>query len=215
MINYVLFDLDGTLTDPYEGITNSVIYALKKFGIEERDKAKLKSFIGPPLYKSFMANYGFDEATALNAVDYYREYCATDGIFENRVYDGMEEVLSHLESADKKLVVATSKPQIFAQKILEQFNLARYFCFVSGASLDSTRVEKSDIVAYALKALSIEPANAVMVGDREHDVIGAKANGLKSIGVLYGYGDEEELKAAGADHLAKAPHDIAEILEEL
>lgn len=213
MCNYVLFDLDGTLTDPYEGITNSVIYALGKFGINENDRTKLKSFIGPPLYKSFMVNYGFDENTALKAVDYYREYFATDGIFENSVYGGIEEMLSELKGDGKKLIVATSKPQVFAEKILEHFNLAGYFVFVSGASLDNSRIEKSDIIAYAIKTLNIEPSCAVMVGDRKHDIIGAKQNGLISVGVLYGYGDREELKSAGADFIAATPQDIIKVIK--
>lgn len=215
MSDYILFDLDGTLTDPYEGIANSVIYALNKFGISVKDKAMLKRFIGPPLYTSFMDFYGFDNDGALKAVGYYREYFADRGIYENVVYKGTGEMLSSLKKEGLKLAVATSKPQVFAEKILAHFNLSGYFDLISGATLDNSRVEKADIIAYALTNAGIAPYRAIMVGDRKHDIYGAKSNGLKAIGVLYGYGDEDELKKAGADFLANSPADIPHILKKM
>lgn len=212
MIENILFDLDGTLTDPFEGITNSVIYALKKFGITEADKAKLKCFFGPPLYQSFISFYNFKLDDAYKAVEYYREYFSVKGIYENRVYSGIENVLAELKKMGYRLIVATSKPQVFAEEILRHFNLAQYFDCVSGATLDSSRVEKSDIITYALKSFKVLPQSAIMVGDRKHDIIGARKNLLKSIGVLYGYGDEAELKSAGADFIASSPQDILNVI---
>lgn len=211
MYETVLFDLDGTLTDPFEGITNSIIYALKKFEIEEEDRQSLKDFIGPPLVNSFMNYYGFDRDKAEKAVEYYREYFAEKGIYENAVYEGIPSALSALRANGKKLIVATSKPEVFAIKILEHFDLMRYFDHIVGATLDSTRVEKADIISYAVEKYEI--SSAIMVGDRKHDVLGAKANGLPCIGVLYGYGSRRELTSAGADFLADSPRHILQILK--
>ena len=214
MYSYILFDLDGTLTEPYEGIKNSILYALDRLSFKV-DESKLKSFIGPPLYKSFMEQCGMSESTAEKAIALYREYFSARGLYENRVYDGIEEVLQSLKETGKHLIVATSKPQVFAEKILAHFNLKRYFEGVSAATLDNSRVEKADIIAHALKSFGISAADAIMVGDRSHDVCGAKANGLKSIGVLYGYGDSGELISAGADRLAALPGDIISCVQEL
>lgn len=214
-MDYCLFDLDGTLTDPYEGITNSIKYGLAKFGICENDTCKLKSFIGPPLYRSFMDSYSFTQEQAAQAVGYYREYFAQKGIFESRVYDGIKNMLYGLKQRDFRLLVATSKPQVFAERIIKHFNLWQYFDFIAGATLDDSRVEKADVISYALKSCNIAPYNAIMVGDRKHDIIGAKKNGLNSVGVLYGYGGEDELKSAGADYIAATPSDVAEILINL
>ncbi len=215
MSKYILFDLDGTLTDPFDGITNSVIYALKKFGIEESDRDKLKSFIGPPLYKSFMEEYGFCRDDGFKAVNYYREYYSERGIFENVLYSGIEETLSNLSSEGKSLFVATSKPTVFAQKILRHFDIAKYFTLVAGATLDSTLVEKADIINYALEKSKADRAECVMVGDRMHDIYGAKANAIKSVGVLYGYGSFKELTGAGADAIAETPDKIVSAIQKL
>lgn len=207
----VLFDLDGTLTDPFEGITNSVAYALNKFGIDVSDRRSLTPFIGPPLRESFSVFYGFSKKDAEKAVSYYREYYAETGIFENTVYDGIKDVLAELKARGKKLVVATSKPEIFAKRILEHFSLG-YFDFVAGATLDSARVTKSDVISYALREGGInDRSRTVMVGDRKHDVYGAKQNGIRCIGVLYGYGNKEELIQAGADYLIAEPSDILSV----
>lgn len=213
MFDIVLFDLDGTLTDPGEGITNSVAYALKKYDIEVTDKRELYKFIGPPLKDSFMKYYGFSEEKAEEAIAFYREYFRNIGIFENKVYDGVEDMLRTLHADGKKIVLATSKPEEFAVRILEHFGLKKYFAVVAGASMDSSRSKKGDVIAYAISLCdNFYKETAVMIGDREHDVIGAKENGLKSMGVLYGYGDEEELKTAGADYIAVAPEDILKLV---
>lgn len=205
----ILFDLDGTLTDPGIGITNSVWHALKKYNISVEERKELYCFIGPPLIDSFVKYYGFSEDQAREAVAYYREYFADKGKFENEVYDGVETMLKQLKEAGKKLIVATSKPEVFAKQILDYFGLTQYFDFVAGATLDETRVKKAEVIAYALESCGItELSDAVMVGDREHDVIGAKTVGLDCIGVLFGYGSREELEQAGADYIAETVEDI-------
>ena len=213
MYDTILFDLDGTLTDPGEGITNSVAYALKKYDIEVSDRSELYKFIGPPLKDSFMRYYSFSEEKAEQAIAYYREYFRDIGIFENRVYEGVEDMLRTLCDEGKKLVLATSKPEEFAVRILEHFDLKKYFNVVAGASMDSSRSKKGDVIAYAISLCEdFNKDTAVMIGDREHDVIGAKENSLKSIGVLYGYGDENELKTAGADYIVSSPADILNLI---
>ncbi len=197
---YLFFDLDGTLTDPGEGITNSVAYALDKFGITVTDRSSLYPFIGPPLVDSFMKFYGFSHEDAERAVVCYREYFRDRGIFENRLYKGIPEALKALKDAGKTLVIATSKPEPFAKRIVEHFGLSPYFTLVAGASFDETRSEKWDVIEYAIDMLKLtDRSEIVMIGDRKHDIIGAKKTGLDSVGVLWGYGDREELTAADAD----------------
>ncbi len=209
MYQTVLFDLDGTLTDPGVGITNSVMYALKKYGIEVSDRRELYKFIGPPLQESFESFYDFSEEKAREAVSYYREHYSKTGIFENKVYEGMEETLKKLKNSGKNLVVATAKPELFANQILEHFHLSRYFSFVAGANMDGTRTRKEEVIDYALKSCGIsEHSQTVMVGDRKHDVLGAARFGIDTIGVLYGYGTREELEQAGAAYFAERPEDI-------
>lgn len=209
MYRTVLFDLDGTLTDPGEGITNSVAYSLKKFGIDVADKKELYKFIGPPLVDSFMNYYGFSEEKAELAVKYYREYFRDTGIFENRVYDGIPELLAEIKESGRKIVLATSKPEEFAKRILVHFELDKYFDVAAGATMDTSRSKKSDVIKYALELCgNPDKTQTVMIGDRKHDIIGAKQNGLDSIGVLYGYGDFDELHAAGADYIAESVADI-------
>ena len=216
MIEYVFFDLDGTLTDPGEGITNSVAYSLKKNGIEPPVREELYKFIGPPLVDSYMKYYGFSSDGARRAVDDYREYFRDRGIFENKVYDGVLELLENLKKAGKKIVLATSKPEPFAKTILSHFGLDKYFHFVAGALMDETRTKKGDVIRYALESCgSPSLESVIMIGDREHDIIGAKENGLCSIGILYGYGSNEELSSAGADFIAQTPCDVAEIILKL
>ncbi len=207
--NIFFFDLDGTLTDSSLGITNSVIYALKKFGIEETDRRNLYSFIGPPLTVSFEKYCGFSKEETERAVEYYREYYRDRGIFENHVYDGMEEVLKELKNQGRTLVVATSKPEPFARQIIEHFRLAQYFDYVAGMELDGRRATKAEVIRYALDACKItDRSQVLMVGDREHDVIGAKAAGIDCLGILYGFGTREELTRAGADYIEKTVEGI-------
>lgn len=207
---HILFDLDGTLTDPGLGITNSVAHALAHFGITVTDRTRLYRFIGPPLMDSFMEYYGFTEEQATEAVRVYREYFADRGWAENTVYNGVEEMLSELTAAGKVLLVATSKPQIFAERILHHFGLARYFTHICGVALQAPRgYSKADVIRDALDRAGVTDLDsAVMVGDRHHDIDGAKAVGMDSIGVLYGYGDRAEHEAAGADAIVA---DVAEL----
>lgn len=214
---YILFDLDGTLTDPGIGITNSVMYALKRYGIEVTDRSELYKFIGPPLNQSFEEYYGFSEADAYKAVDVYREYFAAKGLFENELFDGIGQLLAALKSQNKKICLATSKPEKYAKQILEHFGLISYFDFISGSLMNGERTDKAEVIQWALENLekmygenSVE--NAVMVGDREHDVKGARENGIPVIGVLFGYGSREELNMAGADVLVDSVSALNEIL---
>lgn len=210
---YILFDLDGTLTDPAIGITNSIMYALEKYGIKVSDRSQLYKFIGPPLWDSFEKYYGFSKEEAKQAVEYYREYYRDKGIYENLVYEGFEDLLKLLTASSKTLIVATSKPEVFAKQILEHFNIAKYFTFIAGGNLDGTRVKKDEVISYALESCNIlDKSKVIMIGDREHDIIGAKKNSIHSMGVLFGYGDREELENAGADYIAKAVSDIGRIL---
>lgn len=211
MYQNLLFDLDGTLTDPGLGITNSVMYALRKFNINADDRKSLYKFIGPPLRESFATFYGFSEDKSNLAVQYYREYFQERGLYENEIYDGIADLLIQLKKMGKSLIVATSKPEPFAVKILQYFKLHDYFDFVAGATMDEARNKKADIIKYALESCNIfDKSSAIMIGDREHDIIGAKENKLDSLGVLYGYGNYEELKMAGATFIAKKPSDILE-----
>ncbi len=205
---YILFDLDGTLTDSADGIVNSVIYALKKFGVKSYDRASLYKFVGPPLVDSFVDYIGFDREKAERAVSVYREYYRENGIFENRVYDGIEDLLKSLKDAGKTLVVATSKPAVFSERILRRFGLWDYFTFLSGAELDGRRTVKSEVIAYALESVGIPKDDVVMVGDRHHDIDGAHANGIPAIGVLYGYGSKDEHIKAGAEMIAETVDDL-------
>ena len=206
----ILFDLDGTITDPGIGITNSVAHALKKYGITVEDRAELYKFIGPPLHESFEKFYGLD---GLQAVEDYREYYRDRGIYENLVYGGVEEMLKKLNAAGKKVILATSKPEIFAREVLRYFNLTDYFYYAAGANLDGSLTDKAEVIAYALKEGGVtDKSTVVMIGDREHDIIGAKKNGVDSIGVLYGYGSREELEAAGADCIAATVEELTETL---
>lgn len=212
----VFFDLDGTLTDPGEGITNSVAYALEKFGIEVADRSELYEFIGPPLIPTFMKRYGFSLEEARRGVELYREYFTDRGMFENRVYDGVKEMLRTLSEQGLKLAVATSKPEVFAIKIAERFGLAEYFDLIAGATLDESRTAKDQVIAYALEKIGKPDGKGViMVGDREYDVKGAAKFDIPTIGVLYGYGSAEELTTAGAAALAKTPDEVTAKIKEL
>lgn len=215
MYKYIFFDLDGTLTDPGEGIKNSVVYALNKYNITVNDKFKLDEFIGPPLQDSFKNFYGFNDEKAMEAVSYYREYFKDKGLYENIVYPNIYNLLNELKTQNKILVVATSKPEIFTKKILKHFELDKYFSFVSGATLDGLKSKKADIIKYAINELKIEDkSEIIMIGDRKHDIIGANQNDIDSIGVLYGYGDVDELTKANATYIAKDVLDILSIINK-
>lgn len=210
---YILFDLDGTLTDSALGITNSVKYALQKLGAPIPPYEMLCKFIGPPLLDGFRDFCGFEPEKANRAVKYYREYYETTGLFENEVYGGIPELLKKLKKAGKTVILATSKPEKFAKIILEHFNLSGYFDFVAGATLDEARNNKDTVIAYALTECNItDKSRAIMVGDRRHDIDGAKTNGIPCVGVLYGFGDRKELETAGADFVAADNNELFNIL---
>lgn len=204
----VLLDLDGTLTDPYEGITKSVSYALERLGLPPLTPDRLRAFIGPPLQDQF-ASLGLNAEMVDRAVSYYRERFAERGLFENQVYEGIREALGDLGAASHRLAVATSKPTHFAQRIVDYFGLGVHFELVAGATLDGSRRHKADVIQYALTTLGTDAGEAVMVGDRAQDVLGARAHGMRSIGVQWGYAEPGELAAAGADTLVDEPIELA------
>ena len=209
MYKYVLFDLDGTLTNPEIGITSSVMYALEKFGIKVENRKELHPFIGPPLMYSFQTFYGLSKEDSELAVKYYRERFSAKGLYENEVYAGVETVLQELKKSGRTLIIATSKPEEFTLKILKHFELYQYFDFVAGATMDGSRGEKADVIRYALEISGIEDkSQAIMIGDRHYDILGAKEHGLDSMGVLFGFGDYEELTKAGADYIVENVEDI-------
>ena len=215
MKRYLLFDLDGTLTDSALGITNSVRYALQKFGITETDEKKLCLFVGPPLYDSFRELYGLSHDDANLAIVYYREYYVSKGLYENSVYPGVREMLEALSNSGRKIILATSKPEGFAREILKNFCLDGYFYEIFGATMDEKLCRKDEIIAYALEKTGISPDEAVMIGDRRYDIEGGRKNNLMTVGVLYGYGTREELSAANADCIAATVNELEKILERI
>ena len=212
MFDYLFFDLDGTLTDPALGITNSFIHAIKYFGLEVPSYETLCSFIGPPLPDTFKQQFGFSEEKAAEGVKKYREYFSEKGLLENSVYPGIPELLAQLKQQGKKLVVATSKPEEYSVRIIEHFGLAQYFENVCGSLMDESRSKKDEVIAYAIERNGIsDKSKILMIGDRKHDILGAKKVGLKSCGVLFGYGSLEELQTAGADFIAQNIQELKEI----
>ena len=207
--NCILFDLDGTLSDPGEGIIGSLIHALRHFGIEG-DPALLRTFIGPPLVDSFRLHFDFDEEQTAEAIRVYRAHFHDHGLFKNVIYPGIPELLRDLTKQGKTLAIATTKPTVYALEVLKFFGIDQYFPeeLVMGSFLDGRRTDKSELIATVLKKLGGAPADKVMVGDRKFDIIGAKANGLDVIGVTYGYGEREELEAL-------VPTTIVSSVEEL
>ncbi len=210
----VLFDLDGTITDPALGITKSVAYALDAYGYKRGSLDSLKSFIGPPLKEQLSLYTGTDSKTGEKLLQKYREYYSVTGIYENRVYDGIEDMLKLLKSRGIKIALATSKPEKFANMILQHFGLDKYFDLCAGATLDSSRVKKADVIQYALDTLGIPHTDKsiIMVGDRHHDVEGAHECKLPCIGVTFGYGSLQELTESGADYIANSVEELTEYL---
>ncbi|MCQ2573926.1 MAG: HAD family hydrolase [Treponema sp.] len=211
----LLFDLDGTLTDPAEGIKNSFIHALKFFGLEIPSYETLCSFIGPPLIDTFKNTFGFDEEKARLGVKKYREYFGTVGLFENAVYAGIPKLLEDLKSAGYRLLIATSKPEEFSVRIAEKFDFAKYFEKICGSNLDETRSRKAEVIKYALECAGIsddEKSKVLMIGDRHHDIDGAKEIGIESCGILFGYGDRKEHEEAGANYIAETVEDLSKLL---
>lgn len=207
--DYIFFDLDGTLSDSAPGIVNSVVYALERMGTPVRDREQLKKFVGPPLYDSFRDYIGYSQAETERAVGFFREYYQEHGIFENAMYPGIDTLLEKLHAAGRICVVATSKPEPFARRICERYDIADFFASICGSTMDETRTKKAEVVAYALSSCGVsDTSRVVMVGDRMHDVAGAKENHIDCIGVLYGYGSRDELVSAGAAAIAA---DISEL----
>ena len=215
MFKYIFFDLDGTLTDPAQGITNSFIHALKYFGVEIPSYETLCTFIGPPLVDTFKTQFGFDEEKAQLGVKKYREYFADKGLFENSVYPGIENLLKELISNGKHLIVATSKPEEYSIRILEKFGLSKYFQHICGSNMDETRSKKDEVIKYALDKAGISDNSSVlMIGDRMHDIIGAHAHNIKVCAVMFGYGNLEEFKLNHADYIANNIEELKQICLE-
>ena len=219
MFQYCLFDLDGTLTDSREGITKSVQYGLKCVGIEEPDLEKLEVFIGPPLLDSFMGIYGLDEETARAAIGAYRERFAPIGIYENKMFPGIKEMLKSLRDAGIHLAVASSKPQPFVHRVLQYFDIEQYFQVIVGSELDGRRGTKEEVVEEALRQLGVldmsneqRRSNCAMIGDRKFDIQGAKAYGLTGVGVRFGFAPEGELEAEGARLIAETVEELTQML---
>ena len=213
MYKTILFDLDGTLTDSGEGVKNGFIYALDKFGIDVRGE-NLDMVLGPPLYNSFRDFFSLSHDEANLAIKYYREYYSDKGVFENRLYDGIDILLKKLKSQGKCVMIATSKPDFYAIPVLKMFNVYDYFDFVSAATLDGRLSKKSDIVKIAIDNANCPKSEILMVGDRHHDVDGAKEQGVDCLGVLYGYGTREEMELAGATYICDTVCDLEKFLLE-
>ena len=214
MYQYLLFDLDGTLTNPKEGITKSVQYALHHFGIDVDDPDTLTSYIGPPLIPSFMEFHGLTQEQALEALQVYRQRFASVGLFENEVLEGVPEMLCALKQKGRFLAVASSKPEAYVLRILEHFDLLQYFDEVVGASMDEKRSAKKDVIEEALHRMGKAPGdrNVLMIGDRMHDIEGARLCGLDSLGVYTGFAADGELEAAGATYVFHSIRSMADFL---
>ena len=214
MIKYILFDLDGTLTNPKEGITKCVQYALHHFGIV-RDCDELTEFIGPPLKEQFMKYASLSEEDGARAVEIYRERFAPIGLFENEVYDGVIKMLAELKKQGKVLAMATSKPTVFARQIADKFGISPYLSCLVGSELDGRNTDKAEVIKIAMEKLGATKENTVMVGDRVHDCKGARKCGIDCIGVSYGFAAEGELEAGGVIGIADSPRTLSRILSEM
>jgi phosphoglycolate phosphatase len=211
---FILFDLDGTLSDPKEGITKSIQYALEKLDVEVPEVHELECFIGPPLQVSFAENYGFSERKTERAIDFYRERFKEKGMFENQLYAKIPSLLKTLNEKGHTLIVATSKPTVFAEQILSYFNINQFFDLIAGSNLDGTRTSKTEIIQYVLDIYhEYESNNFIMIGDRKHDIIGAQNTGIDSIGVTYGYGAIEEISQSEPTYIVEDVDRIAGVLE--
>lgn len=214
MIKYILFDLDGTLTNPKEGITKCVQHALRYFGIE-RECDELVSFIGPPLKEQFMKYASLSEEDGVKAVEIYRRRFAPIGIFENEIYEGILPMLEELKKQGKVLALATSKPAVFAEKIVDKYGIAPFLSHLEGSELDGRNTDKALVIKNAMEALGANRDNTVMVGDRIHDCEGAAKNQIECIGVSYGYAADGELEKGGAVKIAGSPGELLQILSAM
>lgn len=207
-----LFDLDGTLTDPKPGITGCIQYGLEKLGYPVPSQDELEWCIGPPLHDSFLQLCGGDSEAAAKGLDYYRERFGSIGMYENELYDGIPETLQQISDAGIQLFVCTSKPHFYADPITQHFGIRHFFQHIHGSEMTGERVNKGELIEYIIGQEKIDPATTLMIGDRKHDILGAKQHGIQTIGVLYGYGSKEELTDAGADVLAESPVEIADAI---
>ena len=207
----ILLDLDGTITDPYIGITNGVMYAYEKLGLEVPERESLRSFIGPPLMVEFTRR-GFPEEQAREAVRLYREYYGATGLFENRLIPGTVEFLKELKRMGKRVCLATSKPEEFSVRILEKFGILGYFDFVGAATMDGSRGSKLEVIQYVLHSTGAKPGECLMVGDRMHDIIGAHDAGMKCAAVLVGFGSREEFEQYSADYICETLEKVADVI---
>lgn len=206
---YLLWDLDGTIINSFEGITRSFAYALESYGIKVNDYNELRPVLGPPLRDAFMDMYGFDEEKAIEAVEKYRERYTVKFLEESEVYPGIDVILQKLCEEGFHNVLATAKPEKFAGALLDHFDLSRYFSFITGATMDKSRDSKEKVLQHIISELGIADASqAVMIGDRKYDLCGADAFGIDGIGVLYGFGSEEELKSCPHVFLAKSADEV-------
>lgn len=211
--DYIAFDLDGTLTDPENGLVSGFIYALDKIGIPNEARGDLKRFIGPPLYEYWQSEFGFTAEESAHAIDVFREYYDIYGWWDNKVYDGVETMLVDLRSAGKILAVATSKPEVTAKKVLFRFGLDKYFHFIAGAESGTVRHTKAQVIEYCLENLgSPDKEKCILVGDRCYDAEGARLSGIDSLGILWGHGSENEIKASGFTAMAKTTDDVVSML---
>lgn len=210
----ILFDLDGTLTESGPGIVNAVEYTLKKYGIDEPDKEKHKRFIGPPLKVSFTKYYGFTEENVDEAIATFRSYYHEKGIYENSAYPGVVDMLEKLSERGYRLAVATSKARPMAEIVIPRYGLDKHLEGIFAAEMDGRFGSKSAVIDHAIEEMGVSDRSKVlMIGDREHDILGAKACGIDSMGILYGYGSREELEAAGADYIVDTVEDIVTALD--
>ena len=210
-ITTLLFDLDGTLTNPKEGILNSILHALTVMNIHEPHPEELELFIGPPLRTSFATRYNLTTDEANKAVDAYREYFGVRGLFENEVYPGILELLKQLQNQRFRLFTATSKPTVYAKQILEHFALAQYFTDVIGSNLDNTRTDKTEVITFAMHQHTLLPEHCIMIGDRKHDIIGGKNSAMRTIGVTYGYGTEAEITEHSPDFIVHSTQELMDL----
>lgn len=211
---YLLFDLDGTLTDPMIGITNSILYAQEKLSLGDKKRSDLLTFIGPPLHQSFMKEYHLSELQADDAVEAYRDYFSTKGLFENTVYEGIETTLQALQNRGYHLALATSKPEVYAKQIMDHFQLSAYFDVIAGSELGGRNEDKADVIAKVIQYFNdTDPAHYLMIGDRKHDAIGAKTHGIPCLGVTYGYGTKEELSEVGCIQIINHHQQLLSLLK--
>lgn len=215
--NHVLWDLDGTITEPSKGIFASLHYALKAFNCDVEGDEPLRKFIGPPLMDSFQNFCGMDEQTARLAMEKYRELYAEEGIFQCKVYDGVPELMAKIAASGKKNYLATSKPEVFARKLMDHFGLSQYIEFIGGSDIEETRVQKWDIINYVIESCKLgnKKDQMILIGDRKFDILGAKKCGIQAVGILWGFGSKQEFRENGAELICETPFDVERVIFDI